>query len=27
LKALARFRGYTVGKHLAEAFQIVRMIE
>ncbi|RGN33233.1 PIG-L deacetylase family protein [Bacteroides oleiciplenus] len=27
LKALARFRGYTVGKRLAEAFQMVRMIE
>lgn len=27
LEALARFRGYTVGKHWAEAFQIVRMIE
>lgn len=27
LEALARFRGYTVGKHLAEAFQMVRMIE
>lgn len=27
LKILARFRGYTVGKPLAEAFQVVRMIE
>lgn len=27
LEALARFRGYTVGKHWVEAFQIVRMIE
>jgi len=27
LRALALFRGYTVGKQFAEAFQIVRMIE
>lgn len=27
LKSLAKFRGYTVGKQLAEAFQMVRMIE
>lgn len=27
LKILAQYRGYTIGKQLAEAFQIVRMIE
>lgn len=27
LKILAQFRGYTIGKYLAEAFQMVRMIE
>lgn len=27
LKILAQFRGYTVGKRLAEAFQLVRMIK
>lgn len=27
LKTLAQFRGYTIGKHLAEAFQMVRMID